>query len=135
MLLENMKGEVLFAETNCGSWRCLGCRDRNRARFRAIVKYGVSTLGPCMFTTLTYKEGVQRLRHAGCVSKDWKAFYRLLRKREPQLAKKACLRVMELTKAGTPHFHLLTGPISSDERIRCWREPFDVSDYLRGFNN
>ena len=126
ILLEDWKGGVVIVNTTCNSWRCLGCRDRNLRRFKAIVSSGISTLDRSSFITITYKAGTARLLDAGCVAKDWRALWRLLKKTAPDLARLPKLRVMELTKKGTPHFHLILGDVPSDRRIRCYGSSFDV---------
>lgn len=118
MLMEGRDLRRSLIPTSCNSWRCVACRDRNMRRFKAVVSHGVSTLGPCMFITITYRKGSERLRAAGCVARDWRAFWRLAHRDYPQTKKWGILRVMELTKKGTPHFHLIVGPVS--ERMRCY---------------
>ncbi len=129
MMLETRKGAIALKQTNCNSWRCLSCRDRNRNRFKAIVSHGVSILGRCSFITLTYKAGSARLQLAGCVTRDWKAFWRLLNRQHPEYKTMGVLRVMELTKKRTPHYHLILGPLPRGKRVRCWKKEFRVSDY------
>jgi len=124
-LLSNQGEEGLYA-TVCKTWRCKGCRDRMMSLFKARVVIGCSILGRCAFITVTYKEGSPRLAHAQCVAKDWKELWRRL---DPQMRQLKWLRVMELTKKRTPHFHLVAGTISHDTEIACWEgdvktEPF-----------
>lgn len=129
MLMEDWQDRRYLVNTVCNSWRCLGCRERNRNRFKAMVAFGCSSLGRSCFITITYKAGVARLEDAGCVAKDWKALWRLLKKSALDLAKSPWLRVMELTKEGTPHFHVLMG-LSGDREVRCWGASFDVKRYV-----
>lgn len=121
VLLEAWDRRRLLVNTNCKTWGCLSCRDRAMAAFKSKVSTGVSTLGRCSFTTLTYQVGGFRLRGAQCVRKDWAALYRRLRKRQPEVAAMKWLRVMELTRKGVPHYHLVMGPIPEWMPIRCWR--------------
>jgi len=120
VLLESWKGNVGIVNTTCNTWRCKGCRDRIRNRFKKLVSSGVSTLGRCSFTTITYQADSERLKDARCVARDWQALLRLLKKCEPQVAKMQWLRVMELTKRGTPHHHLVMGPVPKTMEIACW---------------
>jgi len=81
--------------------------------------------------TLTYREGSPRLQDAGCVSKDWRALWRRL-KTVPGMKELQWLRVMEVTKKGTPHHHLVIGTV--DGRIRCWsRDRFQIGRYQSNF--
>ncbi len=127
MLLETATGKVLERQTNCNSWRCVSCRVRNRSRFQAIVTKGCSTLGRCSFITITYRAVSQRKQDASYVQRDWKEFWRRVR-RIPSLKNLEHLRVMELTKKGVPHFHLIVGPVPQEMRIKCWRG----SDFVIG---
>lgn len=121
VLLEDWRMRRVLINTTCNSWRCLGCRDRNMAAFKARVSTGVSRLGRCSFTTLTYKADVRPQSDAKYVSTDWKALMRRLRRNAPWVKDLAWLRVMELTQKGTPHHHLVMGPIPQGKQIRCWR--------------
>ncbi len=131
MLLEGRDGTRTIVNTNCNTWRCVSCRDRNAQRFRALVKHGVSRLGRCMFITITYKRGSQRLESAGCVARDWRAFWRLLNRQWPETKEWGVLRVMEVTKKQTPHFHLIVGQVSSYER--CYGRSFRIATFLERF--
>ncbi len=91
------------------------------SRFKAIVSTGVSNLGQCSFTTLTYQSDGFREKGAGCVKKDWTALRRRLKQNAPWVSEMKWLRVMELTKKGTPHHHLVMGPMPTKATIRCWR--------------
>ncbi len=122
-------------DTNCKTWRCLGCRDRMMALFKARVITGVLRLGRCAFMTVTYKEGSRRLEDAGCVAADWRELSRQLGKESPQVKKLHWLRVMELTKKGTPHHHLVVGSVEG-HKIRCWgSDGFDVRSFRRRFGS
>lgn len=130
ILLERRRGGgVTIVRTTCNSWRCLGCRDRNLNRFKAMVSTGASTLGRCAFITITYRAGSGRLQDAECVSKDWKALWRRLHKTESWTRNLQWVRVMELTKKGVPHFHLIAGPIEEGRAINCWGSSLEIRRY------
>lgn len=134
ILLERRRGGgVTIVRTTCNSWRCLGCRDRNINRFKAMVTTGASTLGRCAFITITYKAGAARLRDAECVAKDWRALWRQLHRYQPWTKKLQWVRVMEMTKRGTPHFHLIAGPIDEPRRINCWGSSLEIRRYNERF--
>ncbi len=120
VLMQARDGRVVIMNTNCNTWRCKGCRDRNLAKFKAKVATGVLRLGRSAFTTLTYKADSKQARPANYVAKDWRAFFRRLRTSAPWVWDLEWLRVMELTKKGTPHHHLVMGMIPPEKRIRCW---------------
>ncbi len=130
-LLSN-QGEYGWIPTNCNTWRCKGCSERMKERFKARVATGCSTLGRCVFITITYKADVRDPTDAGYVRRDWKA----LSRRYPRLKSSLkWLRVMELTQKGTPHHHLVAGPISDGERVRCWTGNLRIREYERRFES
>lgn len=128
-------GRVLM-NTNCNTWRCLGCRTRLLNLFKMRVETGISTLGQCMFITVTYKQGSPRLDRVACVSKDWRALSTRLRRSQVQISKWSWFRVMELTKAGTPHHHLIAGNIDLP-KVNCWgtNEEFEIKAYQKRFDS
>jgi len=121
VLLESWDQRRLFINTNCKTWGCLSCRDRSMAGFKMKVSAGVSTLGRCAFITVTYQREGLLAKGVQCVPRDWAALSRRLKKNQPAIARLQWLRVMELTKNGIPHHHLVMGPIPSEIPIRCWR--------------
>ncbi len=129
VLVARDSGELIVVPTSCKTWRCKGCRDRMINLFKARVVIGCSTLGRCAFITLTYQADSTRLQAAGCVARDWKALWRRL----PQWKHLKWLRVMEATKKGIPHHHVVMGPIPTTTRIRCWDESrIRIGAYERG---
>jgi len=131
VILETVSGAIRQVTTNCNTWRCVSCRDRNLKRFKAVVSLGCSTLGRCSFITITYKAGSKRLADVNCVQKDWIALMRRLKAQSPWIQKMAYLRVTELTKKGTPHIHAIFGTIPRERRINCWaRNEFAIKRYV-----
>jgi len=80
--------------------------------------------------TVTYVEGSDRLERAGCVGRDWRALWRRFHKHEPEMEQMEWLRIMELTKKGTPHHHVVIGPVVG--KIRCWaKDTFRIGEYVK----
>ncbi len=129
VMLETAGGATRQVTTNCNTWSCVACRDRNLRRFKAVVSCGCLTLGRCSFITITYKAGSKRLADAGCVQSDWAALMRRLKKQSPWIRKMAYLRVTELTKKGTPHIHAIFGTMPEEKRINCWGSRFIIGPY------
>ena len=128
VLLETKYQRRIIVNTNCKTWECLSCRDRIRALFKMRVRTGVYRLGRCAFMTITYQAESKRLEDAHCVSKDWRELSRRLSRNEPEVRAMEWLRVMELTKKGVPHHHLVIGPVSGS--IKCWpRNGFRIERY------
>ncbi len=134
VLLQSKKG-VTMVNTNCNSWRCVSCRDRNLRRFKTMVRTGILAAGKSAFITVTYKAGSARLEDAGCVQRDWMALQRIIRQEDLDLGQSPWIRVMELTKKGTPHLHVVLGSIKPERRIRCFGSDFHVQRYLDRFES
>ncbi len=135
ILLESRAQKRVIVNTTCNSWRCTSCRDRNRTRFKAVVSSGISNMTGSAFITITYKADVERLNTVGCVARDWRALWRLLKKEDGWLASLPKMRVMELTKRRMPHFHLVIGNLPSNRQVRCFGRSFDVTKYLERFDH
>jgi len=129
VILQTGSGAIRQVTTNCNTWSCVSCRDRNLKRFKAVVASGCLMLGRCSFITITYKAGSERLGDAGCVQKDWQALMRRLKQQSPWIQKLAYLRVTEVTKKGTPHIHAIFGTIPQRKRINCWGSEFRIGNY------
>ena len=98
--------------------------------FKARVETGCSILGRCAFITVTYQaESREGLPAATYVRKNWAALWRRLRK-DP-IRQMEWLRVMEITKRGIPHHHLVAGPVEG--QVRCYGPDFDMRDFRRRF--
>lgn len=108
------EGRSVILPTTCKTWGCVVCRKKLKAFFRARVEVGVSTLGRCCFMTITYQADSERLADAQCVRKDYAELWQRLRRAGHRWE---WLRVMEWTKRGIPHHHLVMGPIKGE--MRC----------------
>jgi len=108
------EGRSVILPTTCKTWGCVICQKKLLALFKAKVTVGVSHLGACAFITTTYLLGSERLLDARCVQKDWQALWRNLKRHGKRWS---WLKVTELTAAGTPHHHMVVGPVKGT--IRC----------------
>lgn len=115
--------------TNCKTWGCRSCRDRLLNLFRMRVEAGVSALGKCAFITFTYKTGYESMRDAASVAEDWKELWRRLRSNGETIGWFKWLRVVELTKKGQPHLHVVME--SQEEKVRCYGRVFDARSFRR----
>lgn len=108
---------TLVIPTTCKTWGCLACRERLMALFKMRVTHGCSVLGDCAFITLTFVlRGAETQEDAESVSKAWREFWRRWMSQGHERLQ--WLRVVELTKKGQPHLHLIAGPVSG--KIRCY---------------
>lgn len=125
--LRNKNGEVQI-RTTCKTWGCVACERKMISLFRLRVEAGVSVLGRCVFTTLTYKLAESGILDAASVARDWRAFWRVLKRLKLVSPSLRWFRVVELTKKGMPHLHLVMGPVIGRER--CYGNgPFDQPRY------
>lgn len=126
--LTHKTGERVAMPTRCKTYGCKGCRDQIFALFRGIVSKGCSIIGPCVFITFTYRmAGNQSLRDAVSVAKDWRALRRQWKSTSFRLNKLPWLRVVELTKKGQIHLHLIMQ--SPGGQIRCYGNSFAIAPY------
>lgn len=104
-------------ETLCKTWSCVVCRDKLKSLIKMRMEYGCLILGKSYLITLTLKEGGDSiLKDANYVRKAWTALLRRLKKRSPNLT---WFRVIETTKKGIPHLHLIVGGLTSMRKDSC----------------
>lgn len=101
---------------------------------------GCLTLKQCYFITVTYRlAGQETRRDAASVQKDWTELLRTLKYR---LSNRniAWLKIVEATKKGQPHLHLIVGGIGNrvacceSDRLACyhgWNQKRMVADCER----
>lgn len=124
---ENRKsvGAAAYYRTTCKTWGCSSCREDLIRKFQMRIQYGCSVLRPSWLITLTFKLGEEGVRDAAYVNKVWRRFWVLYRRYDPTEAKQAAwFRVIEATKKGMPHLHLVVGGLTgTKEEIQLrWRK-------------
>lgn len=118
--------------TRCKTWTCLGCRETNRNRIMDRMQFGLSQLGTCFFITVTLRTvgkasgNGYMIRDARYVAKVWRALTYRLKRHYPLIQ---WFRIVEVTKKGQPHLHLLVGGLTGTkiEIWRTWRELYRKS--------
>ena len=104
-------------ETICKTWSCMVCRNKLINMVKMRMEYGCLKVGLSWLITLTLKPGEGRtLKDARYVKTAWTALLRSLKKRSPNLS---WIRVIEATKKGIPHLHLLVGGLSTTRIAAC----------------
>lgn len=108
-------GREYAVRTTCHNWSCVQCRDRVLAVVMAKMEVGILILGECYLITLTFvlKRGTKR--GAEYVATVWRRFLKELNRRWPKVE---WFKVVELTKKGQPHLHLLMGGFG-EKRMGC----------------
>lgn len=120
--LKTKVGAVVTVKVTCKTWRCKGCRNRTLNRVKDKIASGISMQGRCWFITLTYRMGEGRQRDAKSVGRDWARLLLVLSKSSPKGQRKAIypdlnwFRVIEVTKKGQPHLHLIVGGIPGSRK-------------------
>ncbi len=114
-------GERIVIPTTCKGWRCIPCQPKKIFVMRKTAELGCYRLqesfGRSAFITVTYaRKGLSTIRNADTVKADWRILLKLfLRPREITM-----FRVVELTKAGQPHLHLITSwPTIGIDHLTC----------------
>ena len=120
----------LYMPTTCKTWRCSYCRKIREIQLKNLIVYGYTRLKPCEFITVT----VKRERDGTCLDADSvkKAWTQWLRTVKKSRGKMPWLKVVELTKNGVPHFHLITGSWTrKNQKTRC--RPLEWDAYKKGW--
>lgn len=101
-------GQQYVMETSCKTWRCPVCRYKRISYVKLMMERGCSILGESYLITLTLKAGDPWTHDAEFVARAWTSLLRRLKRRSPQLT---WFKVVEATRKGTPHLHLIVGGI------------------------
>lgn len=117
LLIHDKAYQHITMPTTCKSWRCLSCRERVKALLKLRVVKGCSILEHTYLITLTFKTVNERRRTADSVAKVWARWLRLLEKKFQM--KPAWLRILEATKKGQPHIHLVMGHLPTSLQASC----------------
>jgi len=113
-------GKEFIKETICKTWGCPVCKSKMVAMVKMRMEYGCSKLGRCYLITLTLKAGLPRERKtAASVRLEWERWLKSMRSRNPNLS---WFKVVEATKKGTPHLHLLMGTVGK-RKDQCDEDP------------
>jgi hypothetical protein len=116
-ILTKKEGKRLLIKTRCKTQRCVVCGPAVRAAIALKAEVGSWIHGSSWFITLTLAMGTGGARDARYVQKVYRAFLsKLLR---DQKIKLKYMKVVELTKKGQPHLHLVAAGMPSGRVTRC----------------
>lgn len=119
-LMRDTVGKWIGVPVTCNNWGCAGCRQRNRARIAEMVQYSTTIVGPLYFISVTYEAVRRATPDAKVVMVNWRNLLKRLKRNNPERYQKmAWFRVIELTKAGVPHLHLLVGNLGLIPLVDC----------------
>ena len=112
----NSSYEKLPVQATCKTWKCPACRKALVKKFAERLEYGCLTLGSSWLITLTLKLGdSSKIKDAVFVRKALERFWVRLKIR-PNWKQVVWLKVIELTKKGQPHLHIVVGNITGTHR-------------------
>lgn len=116
-ILTKKEGKRLLIKTRCKTQRCVVCGPAVRAAIALKAEVGSWIHGASYFITLTLRTGTDSIRDAGYVQRVFRAFQsKLLRDHQ---IKMKYMKVVELTKKGQPHLHLVAAGMPSGRVTRC----------------
>lgn len=119
--LVHSSGESITMRTECHTWECPTCSKKLISLVKMKIAYGVLTLGQSCLITVTFVAGSQRWKDARSVAAAFKELRRLWRE---QLGELEWFRMVELTKKGMPHLHLIvSGEGLKGRRPNCMEWP------------
>jgi hypothetical protein len=104
---DSRKNTFCYRRVNCGSWSCSYCGPRKAKRAKRAIRELAETLGLYYFLTLTVdpshlREGEDAIKHLqACFDK-----FRTYLRRKFGMAP-VYIRVVEFTRNGLPHYHIL----------------------------
>ena len=110
-------GQEVTLPTACHSWGCFSCKNKLTYLTKKRIALGVSMEEPSFLITVTYRTVGQDRQDVVSVRKDWTALLRCLKPKNGTLR---WFRVIEATKRGQPHIHLLIAGIGN--RVACCRK-------------
>jgi len=128
MALSDGRGNRGIFETSCKSWRCSVCQNKKLGLMIEMMKYGCSTHEQSFSITLTFTMASGEHRDAAFVEAGLRAFSRRFRKLYPSAN---WVKVLELTKRGQPHFHLLLGGVGL-QKASCRIRPYQTLKHITG---
>lgn len=103
-------------ETRCKSWSCRVCRKIKMNEVRTKMEYGCLTVGRFYLITVTGKPEDQWTTSADSAGKALAELLRRLKVTYPRKYKKMkWFKIVELTKQGIPHFHMILGNLGIND--------------------
>jgi len=119
-VLHRRNARPLLIETRCKQKRCVPCSPAVRAHVALKAEIGSLIRPVSYFITVTNRMGIRSQKDAGSVQGDWRRFLYLLKRRYPELtAKMEWMKVIELTKKGQAHLHLIMSGLPGGLVGRC----------------
>lgn len=132
--LMTITGQLVTVPTTCKTWSCVSCRDRIRNKIKKAIAYGCLTLGQCWLITLTYRTDGLSHRDADSVNRDWRQLCKNISKSYPEMA---WFKIIEVTKQGEPHLHVVMGGLGGNagrrelqKQVKRWWNQITGDSYI-----
>lgn len=123
-------------ETGCKMWDCPACGPKVLSAVKMRMEYGCLRQKHLLFITLTFRKEFDDIREsATSVGTAWRRWLYYLKKL-PQWKTMTWFKVIEVTKKGQPHLHLLVGGISlrkeeaARDAINAWMRATSFRSYI-----
>lgn len=108
-------GRSITMPTTCKTWGCLGCRDRVRNLIKMRIIYGCLKVESSCLITLTFKTEGDSRRDVVSVTKAWTRWLRLMKAKYSEIP---WMKIVEATKKGQPHLHVVMG-MKKEVEVTC----------------
>lgn len=123
-------GASYVVQTVCKTWGCLVCRFKRASYIKGMMARGFLIGGDFFLITLTLRLGRPEMHDADFVNRAWTRLLRQLKKKHPKLT---WFKVIEATKKGTPHLHVLMSGLGVQRRDNPHKDHFGNTPYGEGF--
>ena len=118
-ILTKYDGKRVIIQTRCKTKRCIPCSPAVRAHAALRAEIGSLIRPDSYFITLTLRMGIQEAKDAVFVQKAWRGLLRRLKYGTDWWDKVKWMKVVEITKRGQPHLHLLVTGVPGGKVDRC----------------
>jgi len=118
-ILTTEAGKRLIIQTRCKTKRCVPCSPAVKAHVALKAEIGVLIRPDSYFITLTLRKGTERPRDVVFVQRAWRGLQQRLKYETPWFQQTKWMKVVELTKAGQPHLHLIVTGVPGGNKAKC----------------
>lgn len=109
----------LIIQTRCKQKGCVPCAPAVRSHVALKAEIGNLIRPFSYFITLTLRKGTEPPRDARFVQKAWRQFLQRMKYTNEWWGETKNLKVIELTKRGQPHLHLMVTGVPGGKEAKC----------------
>jgi hypothetical protein len=118
-ILTKYDGKRVIIQTRCKTKRCVPCGPAVKAHVALKAEIGCLMYPDSYFMTVTLKMGMERPKDAVFVQKAWRGLVSRLKYETDWWKQVKWMKVVEITKRGQPHLHLVVTNVPGGKRDRC----------------